>query len=257
MENKKYFFFDYDGTLTAGPPTGEIPESAIKTLNLLSKNGHFVAVATGRIQCDAYERCEKIGIRNLVSDGGNGLTINGELIYLESLDIPLSIKLLDELEEKNISWAVTCENSRTRYSKTDSFTREIKDTYMTTVIRPELDYRKMDQLYKVFISCDQETQKEIRLLDSLPNVRFSPNCLFVEPDDKAAGIVKMVQHFKASHEDVVVFGDGMNDIKMFRDEWISIAMGNAKDALKEKATFVTKSCLEDGIEFACKYFGWI
>jgi len=257
MAKKKYFFFDYDGTLTVGGGSAQIPESAIKTLDLLMKKGHFVAVATGRLQCDAYERCRKIGIQNLVSDGGNGLTINGEIIYMKSIDIPYAIQLLDELEQKNISWAVICENSTVRYCKTERFTQEVQDTYIKTIVLPELDYHQIRQLYKVFISCNQETQKEIHALECLPTVRYHPNCLFVEPDDKAIGIIKMLDYFNATCEDVVVFGDGTNDVKMFRKEWTSIAMGNSKDVLKEKATFITKSCEEDGIEFACKYFGWI
>lgn len=256
MEKKKFFFFDYDGTLTTGPSC-EIPESALRTLDTLTENGHIVALATGRIQCDAHERCRQLGIHHIVSDGGNGLTINDELIYLESLDIPLSVKLLDELEEKRIPWAVTCENSRLRYTRSESFTKEIADTYMTTVVRPEMDYRRLEQIYKVHISCDPEKQKDIRMLEHLPKVRFNPKCLFIEPDDKAVGIVRMIRHFNASRKDVVVFGDGLNDLKMFREEWMSIAMGNAREALKEKATFVTKSCMDDGIEYACKYFGWI
>lgn len=34
-------------------------------------------------------------------------------------------------------------------------------------------------------------------------------------------------------------------------------MGNACDELKNKATFITKKSVEDGIEYACQYFGWI
>ena len=34
-------------------------------------------------------------------------------------------------------------------------------------------------------------------------------------------------------------------------------MGNGIEALKRKATFVTKRSDEDGIEYACKHFGWI
>ena len=44
---------------------------------------------------------------------------------------------------------------------------------------------------------------------------------------------------------------------MFTDEWTSIAMGNAIDEVKEVATYITKSNQEDGIEYACKHFGWI
>lgn len=44
---------------------------------------------------------------------------------------------------------------------------------------------------------------------------------------------------------------------MFRDEWTSIAMGNAIDEFKTKGRYVTEVCDEDGIYNACKYFGWI
>lgn len=48
-----------------------------------------------------------------------------------------------------------------------------------------------------------------------------------------------------------------NDLSMFRDEWTSIAMGNAIDELKEKATYVTTPCDQDGIYNACVHFDWI
>ena len=58
-------------------------------------------------------------------------------------------------------------------------------------------------------------------------------------------------------EDIVVFGDGHNDISMMRQAPISIAMGNAIDALKAKAAYITDDCDKDGIYNACKHFGWI
>lgn len=44
---KKYLFFDIDGTLT-DRATGEIVPSAKEVLQRLEENGHFVAIATGR-----------------------------------------------------------------------------------------------------------------------------------------------------------------------------------------------------------------
>ena len=44
---KKYLFFDIDGTLT-DRSTGEIVPSAREALTRLEENGHFVAIATGR-----------------------------------------------------------------------------------------------------------------------------------------------------------------------------------------------------------------
>lgn len=75
--------------------------------------------------------------------------------------------------------------------------------------------------------------------------------------NKAKGIYRVLDHFGASPEDVVVFGDNYNDLSMFMPEWISIAMGNAVPELKEKAQYVTTQIDEDGIFNACRHFGWI
>ena len=50
--HKKYFFFDIDGTLSTGLTT-MMPESAVKALAQLRANGHFTAIATGRLQASA------------------------------------------------------------------------------------------------------------------------------------------------------------------------------------------------------------
>ena len=47
---RKYIFFDIDGTLTDANPGGKILESTYRTLDQLKANGHFVAIATGRAQ---------------------------------------------------------------------------------------------------------------------------------------------------------------------------------------------------------------
>ena len=61
----------------------------------------------------------------------------------------------------------------------------------------------------------------------------------------------------APYKDVVVFGDGYNDLNMFIPEWTSIAMGNGRDPLKQKADYVTSRYDEDGILRAVEHFGWI
>ena len=43
------------------------------------------------------------------------------------------------------------------------------------------------------------------------------------------------------------FGDGYNDQAMFREVGHGIAMGNAVDVLKEKATYITDNFDQEGI----------
>ncbi len=82
---RKYFFFDYDGTL-AIPRTREIPQSALDTLDKLRAEGHFVALATGRLQANAVDYIKSVGISNIVADGGYSVTVEGKLVYMRPLD---------------------------------------------------------------------------------------------------------------------------------------------------------------------------
>ena len=86
MNGRKFFFFDIDGTLTT-PLTNDYPDSTREAIKELQDNGHFVAIATGRMQADAWEVAKALGICAAVSDGGNALTIHGELIYDEGLPL--------------------------------------------------------------------------------------------------------------------------------------------------------------------------
>ena len=72
---RKYFFFDIDRTLGLGI-TGQVPEDTQYCVDELQRQGHFVALATGRLQCDAAAFAEKHGIHSMVADGGNSLTVD-------------------------------------------------------------------------------------------------------------------------------------------------------------------------------------
>ena len=64
-------------------------------------------------------------------------------------------------------------------------------------------------------------------------------------------------HAGAPLEDVVVFGDGLNDISMFIPPFFRIAMGNARPQLKERADYITDDNDKGGILHACQKFGWL
>lgn len=52
----------------------------------------------------------------------------------------------------------------------------------------------------------------------------------------------------------MAFGDGGNDIDMLKHVGIGVAMGNAEDAVKAVADFVTDTVDADGIYKALKNF---
>lgn len=252
---KKYFFFDIDGTLAYGL-TKQVSERTLSCIHMLQNKGHFVAIATGRLQKDAFSFAQKIGVNSLIADGGNSITLDGKIVQMESLPVEACISLLNDLNTSKKPWAVTTQNETIRYTPSDCFEKMVTDTYFETKIIPAFDYSKQSSFYKVFISCPMGKENEINFR-ALPTVRYSKECVFIEPKSKSVGIKRMLNIIDGQEGNVVVFGDGTNDIEMFRPEWLSIAMGNACEALKEKADYVTQNCEQDGIYYACSKFGWI
>lgn len=252
---KKYIFFDIDGTLTDDNPGGKVLPSTIATLEKLKKNGHFVAIATGRAEFFARDFRIENGFSNMVSDGGNGLTIDNELVALEPLDFIIANEIIDECLDKDISFAVAIDN--TPYLYTNSPLGYDNQMQFHCIHDSSLDFHQVKQIMKIFTSCTPEQEKDIVSMHKLGYMRYFQSGCIVEPLEKYRGILKMVNMVQGDPQDIVVFGDGKNDISMMSQAPLSIAMGNAIDEVKEIADFITRSHKEDGIEYACRYFGWI
>jgi hydroxymethylpyrimidine pyrophosphatase-like HAD family hydrolase len=252
---KRYLFFDYDGTLRSRAQDC-IPASARKALRALRERGHFVSVATGRLQADAYARMSREGIHSLVADGGYSVTVEGELKWMRGMDLPPCRELLGYLNEIGIPWAVTTENRMVRRTPFRAYSDGTPDDYAETVYEPGLHISDLNPIYKIYIPCKVG---EERALDfhGVPWARYSPESIFFEPTFKAVGIRKMMDILGAPYQDALVFGDGTNDLGMFNCEWESVAMGNACDALKSCATYITSHIDEDGIWNACVQLGLI
>ena len=251
MRRKRYLFFDIDGTLLAGGYRGYIPESTKLAIRKLKAEGHFLAIATGRAQFMALPYMKELGIQNMVSDGGNAITVDGQLLGIEPLRREDVIALIRECEARGIAWGVQIDNSDTRLVPDDRFFMETRDGYLKNKIVPGLDPAQLENIYKAYIVLPEPEEQSLEALKRLPWCRYMPEYFFVEPLDKAKGIRRMMDHFGADYRDVVVFGDGDNDLSMFTDEWTKVAMGNASPRLKEKADLITSDVTEDGIYRAC------
>lgn len=250
---KKYLFFDIDGTLACGGyGKTYIPASCIEALKKVRKAGHFTAISTGRAQCLAEPVMKELGFHNMVSDGGYGLTIDDELESITPLDKEKVIALIDECNKKYIPWGIQVDNSDTRLVPDERFENFTHDDYIKSKVVEGLDPRNYEKIYKAYVACFPPVEESLKTLHDLPWCRFHTKYLFVEPCDKGLGIKRMMDHMHADYSDVVVFGDAMNDMNMFLDDWTSVAMGNACEPLKQKADYITTSVDHDGIYNACE-----
>ncbi len=256
--NKKYFFFDIDGTLT-NKNTGELVASAKRTIELLQKNGHFVAICSGRAYYKTAPFAKKVGISNIVSNGGAAITINNQLIENRPLDHDKAVALCEEAQKLGYGILISPSDSIDVLMIDDLFINQVGYRQEPTryFLNQNITYKDIKNIYKIYIAIDEKEENNLTLIDSIGHIRFMPPYLTYQHDVKDEGIYKMMDYLHGNIKDVVVFGDDYNDLIMFKDEWTSIAMGNAVDELKKKADFVTRNSYDDGIEFACRHFHWI
>ena len=68
--NRKYLFFDIDGTLVAGGyEHAYIPESTKAGREKLISVGHFLCISTARSQAIGLAFMDELGFENMISDG--------------------------------------------------------------------------------------------------------------------------------------------------------------------------------------------
>jgi Cof subfamily protein (haloacid dehalogenase superfamily) len=72
--------------------------------------------------------------------------------------------------------------------------------------------------------------------------------------NKGLGLLALAKLVGVPPSEIAVIGDGGNDVTMFEQAGLSIAMGNAQPGVKEKADFVTASNGEDGFALAVERF---
>ena len=68
---------------------------------------------------------------------------------------------------------------------------------------------------------------------------------------------EIAHRFGFSLSDTMSFGDGGNDISMLQAAGVGVAMGNANDAVKEIADYVTSTVDDNGIANALRHYGVI
>ena len=92
--DKKLIFLDLDGTIISHK-TNSIPNSTVKAIKLLKKNGHTVIIATGRPPSLFYGIDKELEIDSYVAANGRIAVYEGKLV----LDKPIDHEIVKSFEE--------------------------------------------------------------------------------------------------------------------------------------------------------------
>lgn len=257
MQNVKMIVTDLDGTLL------DLDKSySLNVKNYLAKlkdEGILIVLATGRILDSAIDVTDGAEFASYI------IASNGCIVY--------DMKNKKEIQTKNIPMADVIKLCRNYFHKTDfidicnrhyynnlsrnetvdeGFTKKIRDvkTFFTNeqqVTLLGLANKNKDALMDIYNEIEQcYPEYEVFIMQD----SFSDNkWVEVMPKNvnKISGIKSICEIENIDLEDVLAFGDGLNDVEMIQNVGIGVAMGNSLDELKSNAKYVAPSHREDGV----------
>lgn len=259
----KALFFDIDGTLVSFD-THAIPVSAIEALIAAHEKGIKIFIATGR---------PKAIINNLSVIQNLGLidgyiTMNGAYCFVEDKVIYKSaipageVQVLAQICEKKGYPCIFVSEHALSVCQPNEQVHQIFYDFLHVDKMPVKTFKEAIQAEIFQMTPFMTVEEEAEVQPLIPNSesgRWFPAFadITAKGNTKQKGIDEMIRHFGFKLEETMSFGDGGNDISMLRHAAIGVAMGNAKDDVKQTADYVTASVDEDGIAKALKHFGVI
>jgi len=99
-------------------------------------------------------------------------------------------------------------------------------------------------------------QERIKEFKNIESAQSWFGALDISPlgDNKGNAVKKLCEHYNVLPEEVIAFGDNLNDISMIKYAGLGVAMGNAEEKLKIIADYVTDTNDNDGVAKAIYKF---
>ena len=72
--------------------------------------------------------------------------------------------------------------------------------------------------------------------------------------NKGDALLELAKYLNVSSDNVIAFGDGLNDLTMLEKAGIGIVMDNASEEVKKYADYITLSCDDDGVAYGIRKF---
>lgn len=255
---------DLDGTLLNSrkeltPFTKEVIAKAIN-------KGVHVLVATGRPFTGVpLELREFPGMRYALTANGARIldTATGEILIEHLLSKESAKKVLEITEKYDTLQEIYFDGQG--YAKNEKLAhveRYHKDCNMWEYVRAsriavpdiwELFYSREENLDKVqALFADMEERKaaweelsECKDLNLVSSLKYNIE-INAAGVNKGKGLIALGKMLGIEREEIMAIGDGDNDIEMITEAGVGVAMGNAEEAVKCNADYVTGTNDEDG-----------
>ncbi|KAK4047721.1 hypothetical protein OIV83_005229 [Microbotryomycetes sp. JL201] len=272
----KMIISDVDGTLfTDKHELHPRTRDAIRHIRRTRPEVPIIPV-TGKQRVSCGELVKELGIEEFPMGCLHGAIIydkNGKIERSTSLDPQFVLDVTELMKKHNkttmlyvhdwVAMASLEQNGKTDWEAVsrgfDPCVRDARETdFLDQVLRGD------EQIGKIFLPMDEEVVPEFLdlLHATFPNVPFKTTRalpyiieIVAENVDKSGALAYFCEKFNIKPENVATFGDGENDVGMFKASGFPVSMANAMTAPREAAKYATLTNNEGGVGAALEAFG--
>ncbi|MCR4593102.1 MAG: Cof-type HAD-IIB family hydrolase [Bacteroidaceae bacterium] len=263
----KILALDLDGTLTNSKK--EITPQTLDVLIQAQQKGIRLVLASGRPLPGIMPLAEQLHLKDycgyiLAFNGGLIIDCStGESIYQKVLDTSVykhlykvgnteDFKILSYLDN-----CIACEDIENQYVRYEAKLNKMKlqklNSFLDEINFPEPKCLIVGNEDKLSV-----LEKELVAYyeGKMSIYRSEPFFLEILPlgIDKAKCLEYLLNHLDLKREELMVCGDGFNDLSMIKFAGLGVAMSNAQTVVKEAADYITQSNEKDGVAVAVKRF---
>lgn len=257
---RKALVLDIDGTLTNSKK--EITPATRQAIQDLMKRGQKVILASGRpapgmLRFEKELELERYGGYLLSFNGARIVDCyTGDIIYQRLLPLPLLPGLYRFARDNKCGLITYLGDEVISAFPADKYVelearinglpvREVEN--FTEFVDFDINKCLMTAEPEKAEGLEQELREQYR--DRADVYRSEPYFIEIVPKNvsKAVSLDKILPVLGVTRENTVCCGDGFNDISMIEYAGVGVAMGNAQQAVKAAADYVTASNDEDGL----------
>jgi len=263
--------FDLDGTLLA--PGGILTDRTADALRCLSEKGIVPALISGRSPCYVGAFLLRAGVKGYVS-GSNGSYIispKDEVIYRNAFPPDLTAAITKILAERESIFAVQTRDAiigntdlkmalRDRFTSYCSMAAELGLNIIFPYCDLDIIGAPMDDVLKIAVTSDPVGIPEClsKLSEMFSDITTSLSGPTVGDinligDNKGTALKRIADDLGVLRDEICCFGDYNNDLSMFHEAGLSIAMGNSTPAVLAAADYITLKNTEDGVAEAINH----
>ena len=277
MKDIKLVALDLDGTLFAN--SSRISERNLTAIRSITDKGIHVVISTGRpFEGIPFDQIKGTGINYAITANGSGIyeISTGKCLYENAMDEELVTPILNFLLTRDIHMdafiggkgytPVQCVETAQKLTVPSSIknyiitTRTRLDNILQFIHENQLKVQKMTLNFYPAADgtlIDRETVRKFLVSNpSITTVCGGYNNLeFTRADaNKGVGLRKLAEILGVNPDATMAIGDTENDLAIIEAAGIGVAMGNATDAVKARADYVTTTNTKDGVAAAIEHF---